>query len=197
MAEEDDELDYKFFDELDDVPLCCDRQEAGRYGRKFYRKAKLNGELIKVNQCVAVQTEEEQTRETAETSRVLALFEDTKGKKKGVPQFLGRWLFETKHLPDDHPESTRTRSAQEEKELFEGVDENACEPNELVRVTNPNLTTLVPCRMTLHGGLSFGLRTNVQQCTVVGFEGVDRSGTTMGRLEPPLRVCCGAKIRFR
>ena len=106
--------------------------------RKYYRKFKLNnGKTIKLNQCVAVSTEDDQTFETAETARVLALWVDTKGKKKGKPFFKGRWLFEPQHLPPGHPEQTRARTKAEKKEWFEAVDDNCCDDNELVRVCNP------------------------------------------------------------
>ena len=97
---------------------------------------KFNGELINVNECVAVQTLDSQTRETAETARVLALWIDSKGINKGAPYFKGRWLFEPKHLSRSHPERTRTRSEEEKKELFEGIDIEACDDNELVRCDN-------------------------------------------------------------
>ena len=58
----------------------------------------------------------------AETSRVLELWEDTKGPRKGIKYFRGRWLFYPHHLSEDHKEAKRKRTGLELRQVYEQCD---------------------------------------------------------------------------
>ena len=52
-----------------------------------------------------------------ETARVLELWQDTVGKKKGDKYFAGRYLFYPRHLPPKHTERRRKRTGIDAKQV--------------------------------------------------------------------------------
>ena len=60
-----------------------------------------------------------------ETARVLELWQDSKGANKGIMQFMSRYLYYPRHLPEGHKDRERKRSGLDSKQVYEQVDHQA------------------------------------------------------------------------
>ena len=116
-----------------------------KFGRRFYDSFLFDGKRVELHDCVGVALTDDDHRarrrrlghprpsarslaraQGAETSRVLELWEDTKGPEKGHKYFLGRWLFYPHHLntadETPHPEQTRKRTGLDARQVYEQCD---------------------------------------------------------------------------
>jgi hypothetical protein len=117
--------------------------EVKKFGRVFYDAFFFDGKRVALHDCIGVALDKNdrtvRLRQHAaahalsltlpaqgdETSRVLELWEDTKGSEKGHKCFRGRWLFYPRHLREDHPDATRKRTGLASRQVYEQCDAKA------------------------------------------------------------------------